>query len=161
MVLGAAGIASLFLSESYKKIILRRRAIRRGIEMPPAPPLPVKVLVQLLLLRPLSMLALEPIVQSFSLYVAFAFAVLFAFFASFPLTFTGIYHFNPGESGMAFFGVGIGVLLGVASAIIGDRLIYRKKLDAATANGTLPLPPEERLFPAMFGSFGLPIGLFW
>jgi len=161
MVLGAAGILSLFLSESYRKIILRRRAIRRGIEMPPAPRPPAKVLVQLLLLKPLSMLVFEPIVQSFSLYVAFAFAVLFAFFAAFPIVFTGVYRMNPGESGMAFFGVGIGVLLGVASAIVGDRLIYRKKLDAATANGTLPLPPEERLFPAMVGSLGLPIGLFW
>jgi len=161
MVLGAAGILSLFLSESYKKIILRRRAKRRGIELPPAPRPPVKVLVQLLLLRPLSMLALEPIVQGFSLYVAFAFAVLFAFFAAFPIVFTGVYHMNPGESGMAFFGVGIGVLLGVASAIIGDRLVYRKKLDAAAVSGTLPLPPEERLFPAMVGSLGLPIGLFW
>jgi len=107
------------------------------------------------------MIFLEPIVFFFSLYIAFAFAVLFAFFAAFPIVFEGTYHFNTGVAGLPFLGIGTGVLLAAVMAILIDKKVYWKKLAEHTAAGTLPVPPEERLYASMIGSFGLPISLFW
>lgn len=161
ILLGTFWIASLFMHETYKKIILRKRAQRRGQDLPPAPPVSPRFLVTVLIVRPIAMIVLEPIVFFFSLYIAFAFAVLFAFFAAFPIVFEGTYHFNTGEAGLPFLGVGLGVLLAGLMAIIIDKKIYWKRLAEHTAAGTLPVPPEERLYTSMIGSLGLPIGLFW
>jgi len=161
ILLGTFWIGSLFLSETYKKIILRKRAQRRGQELPPSPPASPAFLVKVLIVRPVQMIFLEPIVFFFSLYIAFAFAVLFAFFAAFPIVFEGTYHFNTGVAGLPFLGIGTGVLLAAAMAIIIDKKVYWKKLAEHTAAGTLPVPPEERLCASMIGSFGLPAGLFW
>lgn len=163
LLLGLAWVGTLFLSETYKKILLPRRAKRRGHEVPPKPPMSPKVLVEMLILRPIYMLIREPIVLSFSMYIAFAFATLFAFFAAFPIVFGEVYHFNPGESGLAFFGVGIGVILAVVTALLIDKFVWWKKLAGAqAADPTVTMiPPEHRLYTAMAGSFGLPIAFFW
>lgn len=164
------GLASLifgaFQEETYKKIILQKRARKLGIPPPPNPLPPglarVKFLLFVTVLRPLRMLLTEPIVAYFSLYTAFNFAVLFAFFDCFPLVFQGIYHFNTGESGLTFLGIGLGCCIATGMFIMIDRLTYRKKTLAARAKGDMaPLPPEQRLHSAMLGSCLLPVGLFW
>ncbi|KAL2404696.1 Polyamine transporter 4 [Exophiala dermatitidis] len=170
--------------ETYKKIILQRRAKKLGL--PPAPsPLPpgmspIKFLLIVTLLRPLRMLGTESIVAFTSIYTAFNFSVLFGFFAAFPLVFESfypeiqVYHFNEGESGLVFLGIGLGVVLGTLAFIGFDLFIYRKKMRSLMQNGQagagagagavgefVQLPPEKRLYAAMVGSFMLPIGLFW
>ena len=57
------------------------------------------MLVTVTLLRPVHMLLFEPIIGWMSLYVAFAFGILFAFFDAFPYVFANIYGFNIGEVG--------------------------------------------------------------
>jgi hypothetical protein len=162
----AALILGAFQQETYKKIILQKRATKLGIP-PPANPLPpglarLKFLIFVTVLRPLRMLVTEPIVAYFSMYTAFNFAVLFGFFDAFPIVFQGIYKFNTGESGLTFLGIGLGCCIATGIFITIDRLTYRKKTLAARAKGDMsPLPPEERLHAAMLGSFLLPIGLFW
>ena len=159
-------LAALFQSETYKKIILMKRAKRLDIPPPPNP-LPqglarVKFLLVVTLFRPIRMLVTEPIVAYFSLYTAFNFSVLFAFFAAFPLVFQGVYHRNLGEGGLAFLGIGIGVISATLIFILIDRLTYQKWTIAARARGDMsPLAPEHRLYAAMLGSFLLPVSLFW
>jgi len=71
-------------------------------------------------------------------------------------------HFNTGEGGLVFLGIGIGVVLATLIFIVMDRMIYRRKtLRRRTEGDFTPLPPEERLWPAMLGSVLLPISLFW
>lgn len=158
--------------ETYKKIILKKRAEKLGLPPPPNPLPPgmskLHFLVVVTILRPLTMLFTETIVAFFSVYTAFNFSVLFGFFAAFPVVFQSpypeiqIYHFNTGESGLVFLGIGIGVCLASLIFILIDRLIYRKKtLKKQAAGDFVPLPPEERLWAAMLGSFLLPVGLFW
>jgi len=62
-------------------------------------------------------------------------------------------------AGAVFTGVCVGVLLGVVTFGIIDRTIYKKKYNAAQARGER-VSVETRLYGAMVGSVGLPIGLF-
>lgn len=82
-------ILGAFQQETYKKMILQNRAKRLGIPPPPNPLPPglarIKFLLFVTVLRPLRMLLTEPIVAYFSMYTAFNFAVLFAFFDAFPI----------------------------------------------------------------------------
>jgi multidrug resistance protein len=163
---------TIFGSETYKRIVLQNRAKRLSIPGPsdPLPPGMSKMhfIFIVTILRPMRMLFTEPIVVSFSLYTAFNFSVLFAFFVAFPIVFQSpypeiqVYHFNAGEGGLVFLGLGLGVISATIIFTIMDRMIYRRKTLAMRANGDFShLPPEERLYPAMIGAFLLPIGLFW
>jgi hypothetical protein len=106
------------------------------------------------------MLFTEPIVGFISLYNAFAFGLLFAFFSSYPYVFTEVYHFSDGHVGLAFLSILIGTILAVVTFIIIDKTIYQKSKREAAAQGRM-VEPEERLYTSMFGSFGIPATLFW
>jgi len=123
---------------------------------PPASTLLLGVLF-ITLLRPTKMLFTEPIVSFLSLYVAFNFAVIFTFFASVPYVFGLVYGFDRGETGLVFLAVGLGCTLSLPTAIILDRLVYQKKWKISPGK----VAPEERLWAAMLGALGIPIGLFW
>ena len=114
--------------------------------------------VTIALLRPLQMLFTEPIVSLTCLYVSAGFGTLFSFFAGVPYSFGLVYGFSLKQSGLVFLSIVIGCLLGLVTILVCDVLLYRKEL-AKRAPG--PMPPEYRLYPAMFGSLGMPLGLFW
>ncbi|KAL7935761.1 major facilitator superfamily domain-containing protein [Trichoderma chlorosporum] len=114
------------------------------------------------LVRPMQLLFTEPIVLFLSLYVGFDFAVLYAFFASIPLVFQKTYGFNSHQNGLVFISLGIGTLLATFTNVLCDRFIYQKRCREARERGeTGHIPPEQRLYPALMGSFGVAIGLFW
>lgn len=159
-------IYSLFMKETYKKIILQRRAKQLGIPPPPrtVPPglAAIKFLLTVTLIRPVHMLFTEPIVGFFSLYIAFNFSVLFAFFDAFPIVFQGVYGLDRGAAGLTWLAVLIGCLVSVVTVIVIDRLTFRKEYERSHKDGRDGVvSPEHRLYPAMLGSLGLPVGLFW
>ena len=121
----------------------------------------IKFLFTVTLFRPVHMLIAEPIVGFLSLYNAFTFSILFAFFEAFPIVFGGVYGFSTSQVGLAFLAVGLGVALGVIGAIAIDMVIYQKLHKQALAEGRAIVAPEHRLYAAMFGSIGIPVGLFW
>jgi hypothetical protein len=152
--------------ETHKKTIIQRRNKKLGIPPPPSPfpnaSAKIKFLLTVTLFRPIHMLLTEPIVGFLSFYVAFNFAVLYAFFAAFPYVFESVYHFNTEDSGLVFLGIGVGCLLAVLTCWICDKCLYQpqvRKSHAENKNGVVP--PEYRLYPAMIGSFLLPISLLW
>lgn len=110
------------------------------------------------LLRPLRMLFTEPIVGLLSLYVSAEFGTLFSFFAAVPYTFGHVYGFSLEHSGLVFLSIVIGCLLGLITVMLCDVFLYRKQSQKYPPHQT---PPEHRLYPAIFGSIGLPVGLFW
>ncbi|KAF1354648.1 major facilitator superfamily domain-containing protein, partial [Delphinella strobiligena] len=153
-------------SETYKKIILQRRAKRHGLPEPKGlgPEgrwLKIKFLMTVTLFRPIMMLLTEPIVSVYSVYVAVNFSILFAFFAAYPYVFQGVYGSNLWQYGLTFLGIGVGVLVAAATGITIDRVVYRKMYRRALQQGKSSVAPEHRLYTAMVGSIGLPIGLFW
>ena len=60
-----------------------------------------------------------------SIYIAIAYATLYAFFAAFPIVFQEHRGFSPGEGGLAFLGIGVGNLIGLSLAPIATRWYWR------------------------------------
>jgi hypothetical protein len=174
-------IGAIPMKETYKKVILERRAKKRGIE--PAQPTggaAVKRTVVQNFLRPMHMLVTEvrweyfnlrrllhanstqPVVFFLSLYTAFTFAILFLFFAAIPYVFQRHpYFFTISQTGLVFLAIGLGVMLAGMTGIIVDNKFYQVQHRKAAAAGQMHAQPEHRLYNAMIGSIGIPIGLFW
>ncbi|MCJ1307670.1 hypothetical protein MMC25_001318 [Agyrium rufum] len=156
---------ALVSKETYKKIILAKMAKNLGIEPPMAGPkglAAVKILLTITLFRPIKMLFTEMIVASLAAYIGFNFAVLYGFFDAFPYVFEKLYHFNRGEVGLVWLAILVGSVLACAVVVTIDRLRYFKEYQKSQKEGRGGhVVPEHRLYAAMLGSFGLPIGLFW
>lgn len=161
---GIVFVFSIACQETYSKIIMKKHAKKLGLP-PPASPVPsglpaLKLLLTITVTRPIHMLLTEPIVMLYSAYTAFNFAVIFCFFAAFPIIFVGVYQFSMWQSGLVFVGISAGCAIAVIVAITVDSLTYVRKLN--DSKGVLTqLPPETRLYSAMIGSVLLPIGIFW
>lgn len=157
------------MKETYKKTILERDNKDNNKEKPsPGRKLPtlswsaISKWASESLVRPLQLLFTEPIVLFLSLYIGFDFAVLYAFFASLPLVFQKTYNFNSHQNGLVFISLGIGTLFATITNVLCDRLIYQKKCSEAHERGeTGHIPAEQRLYPALMGSLGVAVGLFW
>lgn len=176
----------VLMPETHKGIILRKRAERRKMNLKKFTKEDqkafMKITMTITVFRPLKMLVVEPIVLVFSIYVAFIFAVLFAFFEAYPVIYRGVYRMDYGISGLPFLGIGIGLWFGSMVYIYIDRNYffpeapngtpelenpdslrvepYRGHRDPTT-NELLPLLPEKFLLACKTGSVALPIGLFW
>lgn len=108
--------------------------------------------------RPIHMLFTEPIVLFSALYVSAEFGTLFSFFAGVPFTFGRVYQFSQEQSGLVFLAIVIGCVLGLITIMFCDIFLYKTRARRYPMN---MIPPEYRLFPAMLGSIGLPVSLFW
>lgn len=104
----------------------------------------------------------EPIVILFALYLTVVYIILFTFLEGYTYIFGDTYGFSEGITGLAFIGIGIGLC--VASLLI-PLIHHWAKRDLAKLQETegpdAKLPPEFRLWFAMFGAPAIPISLFW
>ncbi|KAJ4326248.1 hypothetical protein N0V94_000195 [Neodidymelliopsis sp. IMI 364377] len=161
----AVYLLGLPMKETYKPIILARRAKKLGLDVKPTGSpgaAAMKRSIVINLFRPIHMLVTEPVVFFLSLYTAFAFGVLFLLFAAFPYIFMRPpYSFTISQSGLAFLAIGLGVLLGGLTGVAIDHFVYQARHRAALARGESHAAPEHRLYNAMMGSAGILVGLFW
>jgi MFS family permease len=119
--------------------------------------------------RPFHLLITEPVVFFFSLWVAFAWAVLYLTFGSIPLVFGRSHGFNIQESGAVFAAMIVGAILSTVLSIYQDRLLahYLASTSKNTENQSrirraiVLSSPEGRLYFACIESAFLPLGLFW
>jgi len=119
-------------------------------------------------------LATEPIVLLTAVYISITYATLYAQFSAYPIVFTQHRGFTAGETGLAFLGIGVGVLVGTAMAPLQNKLYWR----AMDRSQTGIAAPEtyarvvyvvdlffnfyhSRLYMAMVGGILFPVGLFW
>lgn len=167
MFCGAVLPFVLLLPETYKPIILVRRAKKRDykLHLPPKSAI-LKQTIFITLLRPVEMLVTDPIVSLWSFYISFVFAVLFGFFEAFPIIFQGEYHMTLGISGLTFIGVGVGLVLGVVFFIFFDRYaMFPTNPDGTKGrrdeNGNPTGKPEQLLIVGKLGGICMPISLFW
>ncbi|KAB8302755.1 hypothetical protein EYC80_006105 [Monilinia laxa] len=126
-------------------------------------------MVQISLYRPFHLLFTEPVVFFFSLWVAFAWAVLYMTFGSIPLVFEKSHGFDVQQSGAIFAATSIGAIIATLISVYQDRCLA-KYLNWSSKNVQNPgiirrnidlSSPEARLYFACFESALLPVGLFW
>ncbi|KAI0137242.1 polyamine transporter 1 [Xylariales sp. AK1849] len=154
----------LFISETYPPVILvekaaelRRRTKNWGIHAKQEEiEIDFKELLQKNFTRPMRLLFLEPIVTLISIYMAFIYGLLYLFLTAYPFVFEGVHHFNPGQSGLAFFGMIIGQLA-AGIVVLLMQPAYQRKL---TANNGVPVP-EWRLPVVISGGVAFTAGIFW
>jgi hypothetical protein len=106
-------------------------------------------------IKAVNMLATEPVVFAFGLWIAFAWFVTFLFLSVIPITFQEKRGWNEGVAGLPYISLCIGVTIGFAA----NFLQIRKYKGILKARGNKILP-ESRLYGAMYGAGFLPIGLF-
>ncbi|KAL5342723.1 major facilitator superfamily domain-containing protein [Aspergillus crustosus] len=160
---------ALFIRESYKPILLRRRVEK----LLPEGMLPVqrktamvlfKEFITSTIVRPLHMLFTEPLVGFICLYCGFQFALLYTFIVASPRVFVDVYHFSATGQGLSFLGMVGGCSIAPFVLFTVDYLVQRRALANPNLlvrnNNTEGTPPEDRLYTAMFGSLVLPLGLF-
>jgi MFS family permease len=152
-----AYILVLPTQETHRKVLLKRKCQKLNLPLPEpalAPKEAIKLLLTITLFRPIQMLMSEPIVLLYSIYNAFTFSVLFAFFEAYPFVFMGEYGFEIWQYGLTFLGIGVGVLLG---AIVVDLLVHQKIVRDG-GERIRNKGPEQRLYIGMIGDLCLPIG---
>ncbi|KAL7415351.1 MFS general substrate transporter [Mrakia frigida] len=98
----------------------------------------------------------EPVVLFFSLWISFAWGIIFLFFSAIPLVFEGNHGWKTGVSGLAYIPLVIGTFMGFGANFYQDHLY-----DRATARNGGVARPEARLYSALVGGPLLPIGLWW
>jgi hypothetical protein len=152
----------IFLSETYPPVLLERKAaaLRKSTGNPHyrsilERDLPHRELFKRTIFRPLRMLV-SPIVFLLSLYMAFVYGLLYLLFTTISEVFVSIYGFSQGISGLAFLGLGFGMMAGlVAFGIVSDKL-----LKSMTAKNGGEMKPEYRFPPMFLAGVLIPAGFF-
>jgi multidrug resistance protein len=115
------------------------------------------ILIKTSLTRPLILLFTESVVFWFSMWMAFAWTMLYLTFEALPLLFTAVYNFNNQANGLVFLSVAVASVLAAIAAIWQDKLLRVSWLP----KGLQHEKPENRLYFPCIQSLLLPIGLFW
>ncbi|PYH90621.1 MFS general substrate transporter [Aspergillus ellipticus CBS 707.79] len=107
------------------------------------------------LIKPWEINALDPAVLFSTFYTGLTYAIYYSFFESFPLVYNDIYNFNLGQLGLAFLAVLVGLSVAVAILCAYLHFIAPQQLGKYEI-----VPPEARLWPGLFATFLIPIGLY-
>ncbi|WVF71132.1 hypothetical protein IAT40_005929 [Kwoniella sp. CBS 6097] len=114
-----------------------------------------KEIMKIGLLRPFELLFTEVIVGCLAIYGAIVYGILYLFFACFPLIYQEIRGWSVGQGGLAFLGMGLGLIVGNAINPLGNYWYRRASIPGQ------PTPPEARLPLAFAAAILCPVGLFW
>lgn len=105
--------------------------------------------------RPFELMLLDPSIAFTAAYTAIIYGIFYSFFEAFPLVYTPLYAFNLGQTGLTFLSVTVAVTLSVAWYWWYIRVIVNPAILARGLGA-----PEQRLRPALWVTFFVPIGLF-
>ena len=160
----------LIVPETYAPILLKRRAneinhsfnhhpnaVHKTVVQVQNADTKLSTLMRIALTRPLQLLLLEPIVLSLATWVAIVYGTLYLAFEAYPIVYQVNRGFNPGEGGLTFFSVGLGMVIGVASNQFYFNPLYVRTAESSHSGRAVP---EDRLPMAMLGGCCVPISLF-
>ncbi|CAO2652734.1 Nn.00g021450.m01.CDS01 [Neocucurbitaria sp. VM-36] len=109
-------------------------------------------------MRPTKMLLTEPVVIFFTLWISFAWGILFLFFSSVVQTFSESYGFNTFQTGLVQLAITVGAAIGTFINPLQDWL-YLRTASKNTERPGKPIP-EGRLYTSIPGSLLFTGGLF-
>ena len=157
IITGALFVPVCFTKETYKKVILQRRAIRLGLQdsssQRTSPARAFRYFATTLVQRPVHMLFTEPIVTLVSLYNGFLFGIMYNFVVAVPWIFQRYYGFDTRSQSLSFIGLNCGTVLGCVPLILVDVHFYQKRLLhwQRTHGDDEQFPPENRVVAGLFG----------
>lgn len=105
------------------------------------------------------MLATESVVIFFTLWISFAWGILFMFFNSVVQTFQANYGFSVFQTGLILLALSVGALIGTLVNPVAD-ILYLRSAKYNKEKPGVPIP-EARLYTAIPGSLLFAAGLFW
>ncbi|KAL1634112.1 hypothetical protein SLS58_010810 [Diplodia intermedia] len=105
--------------------------------------------------KAVKMLATEPVVFAFGLWIAFAWFLTFLFLSVIPITFTEKHGWNEGVSGLPYIALCVGTTIA-----FGLNFLQISKYEKMNVEQNGNVAPEARLYGALWGAVWLPIGLF-
>ncbi|OTA86500.1 hypothetical protein M434DRAFT_24182 [Hypoxylon sp. CO27-5] len=154
-------VALLFLRETNATILLQRKTERLRKETGNTKlvskldtKLSPRELLSRSIVRPAKMVLFSPITFLLSIYGGVLFGLVFLLFTTFPSVFEEQYGFSPGSVGLAYLGLGIGMICGlVLFIILSDKLLGQP-------SGGQVAKPEKRLILMKWFAPITPIGCF-
>lgn len=158
---GVVSIIMCLVPETYAPVILKRRAKRLRNETgnpnimteQEAENLSLRELLKTVLVRPISMMLTEPVLDLMNLYIVLIYSLLYAFFFAYPVIFGEIHGYNDGLIGLMF----IPILIGAMFALVTTPILEKKYIQMCHRRAPTP---EDRLIGAMIGAPFIPIALF-
>ncbi|KAF2117210.1 major facilitator superfamily domain-containing protein [Lophiotrema nucula] len=162
--LAFAGAMLVFVGlipETYAPVILKRRAAKLRKETGDTNIITEQEKVKLTfaeiaktsLVRPITMILTEPVLDLMCMYIVLIYAMLYAFFFAYPVIFGELYNYNDGQIGLMF----IPILIGAAFALVATP--YCERMFKKVCEVRKPTP-EDRLIGALIGAPFIPISLF-
>lgn len=154
----------IFVPETYVPVILKKKA-RRLRESTGDPkfyaPLDRRegTLASAIIVScytPFQLLLFDRMALLLDSWNALILGILYLAFQAFPIIFEDVHGFNMQTTGLAFTGIGLGMLLAISTQPLWNRFYAR---EAAKYNGDPP--PEMRLIMGQVGAILVPVGLFW
>ncbi|CAG8942471.1 unnamed protein product [Penicillium salamii] len=156
----------LILRETRPDVILKARA--RKIRKETGRPVyaaaeidaPSKLrLLQISFARPTNMLMTEPVVIFFTLWISFAWGILYLFFSSVVQTYSTNYNWSTLATGLVQLAITVGAIIGTVINPLQDWFYFRSAARNTEHPGK-PIP-EARLYTAIPGSLLFAASLFW
>lgn len=158
---GAITIIIGLIPETYAPVILKRRAawLRKETGNPniiteqEKTKLTFQEIARTSLIRPITMIMTEPVLDLMCMYIVLIYAMLYAFFFAYPVIFPKLYGYNDGQIGLMF----IPILIGAAFALVITPAIEGKFKKICSERSPTP---EDRLHAALLGAPFIPIAFF-
>ncbi|SCV06237.1 LANO_0H25114g1_1 [Lachancea nothofagi CBS 11611] len=154
----------VFFPETQHQNILHRRAVRMRKQTGDSryytkqeridSEIKPKAFMKEVFIRPFLIMALEPAVLAFDIYIAVCYGAFYLFFEAFPIVFIGIYNFTLVEMGLAYMGFCVGCVIAYIALLIYLATYIGPKFK----NGTFK--PEDFLPLSMAVCWALPFSLF-
>ncbi|KAG0158869.1 hypothetical protein PDIDSM_6389 [Penicillium digitatum] len=140
LILSAVALLfAILLKETYAPTLLQKKAARLRKETGESrwwsrydQKASLPEVLGLNLSRPFVMAVTEPICIFWNIYIAIIYGILYLCFVAYPIVFRDIRGWQLGVSGLAFLGIGIGVILTIACEPFIRRLINRHAKDPET-----------------------------
>ncbi|EPS27688.1 hypothetical protein PDE_02632 [Penicillium oxalicum 114-2] len=159
----ALGFA-MILQETYAPTLLQRKAARLRKETDDSrwwsrydQKASLYEILALNLSRPFVMAVTEPICIFWNIYIAVVYAILYLCFTAYPIVFRQIRGWDLGFSGLAFLGIGAGVLVTIACEPLVRRMINSHPKDPETGS----VHPEAMVSFVCICSVLIPVGELW
>lgn len=158
---GAMTILMGLVPETYAPMILKKRAakLRKETGDPNIVTeqekykLTFREIARTSLIRPITMIMTEPVLDLMCMYIVLIYAMLYAFFFAYPVIFGDLYSYNDGQIGLMF----IPILIGAGFSLLITPLIERQFKNICHNRDPTP---EDRLIAALIGAPFIPIAYF-